>query len=29
MHGIKFDIEIEAKAKERALLSYVEKFVTV
>lgn len=29
MHGMVFDIEIEAKAKERALLSYVEKFVTV
>ena len=28
-YGMKFDIEIEAKAKERALLSYVEKFVNV
>ena len=29
MYGMKFDIEIEAKAKERALFSYVEKFVNV
>lgn len=28
-YGTKFDIEIEAKAKERALISYLEKFVNV
>jgi len=29
MYGMKFDIEVEAKAKEKAILSYIEKFVNI